>query len=114
MTTNMKGILGQLERGEIDSDEAILQIRRSRNTDRVGYLWVQVHDMTSDRAKFHLRLPLRFLKAGLDIGAIYAPEINDLDFEQLINDIESFTDGSLLEVEDFESREKLIISITQE
>ena len=51
------------------------------------------------------------LKTGFDIGAVYAPELRDLDFQQIVDDLHSVADGSILEVEDFENYEKVMISI---
>jgi len=45
-------------------------------------------------------LPLRILELGLRLGSKYAPELNDLDLNQIVDDLDTIGEGTIVEVED--------------
>ena len=114
MSDAVNKILKKLDAGDINSEEAHQQIRadqQSKETHNNHFLRIRVNKFGEDRPRVHVRIPLRILKTGLDIGAVYAPELKDLDLRQVIDDLHSFGDGSIIEIENFEEDEHILISI---
>jgi hypothetical protein len=116
MSVNVHQILEKLEKGDINSEEALHEINVDRQQDEVynnHFLRVKVTGIDDNRPRVQVRIPLRILKTGFAIGAIYAPELKDLDLQQVVRDLHSLGDGAFIEVEDFEGDEKVVISIDQ-
>ena len=114
MSVAVNKILTKLDAGEINSEEAHQQIRatqQSKETHNNHFLRIRVSKIGEDRPRVHVRIPLRILKVGLDIGAVYAPELKDLDLREVIEDLHTFGDGSIIEVDNFEEGEHVLISI---
>lgn len=114
MSDQVNEILKKLEKGDINSEEAVQEIAVERQQDQIyngHFLRIQVSGIDDDRPRVHVRIPLRMLKTGLDIGAVYAPELKGLDLQKIVADLHSFANGSIIEFEDFESDEKVVISI---
>lgn len=114
MAVQINKILKKLENGDIDSNQALHAIQMERHADEVynsHFLHVKVTQVTDDRPRVNIRIPLRMLKTGLDIGALYAPELRDLDLHQMICDLRDLADGSIIEIEDFERDERVLISV---
>lgn len=114
MSMDSREILRKLEQGDISSDQALeeMQMRVQANEDYLDqYLRVRVTDMKDRHSRVQIQIPLRMLKAGLDIGAAYAPELRDLDLHKILRDLQSYSAGSILEIEDFEKDEKVLVSI---
>ena len=114
MAVQINEILKRLERGELDSNQALQAIETERQADEVynnHFLHVRVTSVTDDRPRVNIRIPLRMLKTGLDIGAIYAPELRDLDLHRVIRDLHALADGSIVEIEDYESDERILIAL---
>jgi hypothetical protein len=116
MSVHVNEILRKLEKGDINSEEALHEIKLDRQQDEVynsHFLRVKVTGIDDNRPRVHIRIPLRMLKTGFEIGAIYAPELKDLDLQQVVRDLHSLSDGAFIEVEDYESDERVVISIDQ-
>jgi hypothetical protein len=114
MSVAVNKILKKLDAGDINSEEAYQQIRadqQSKENYNNHFLRIRVNKIGEDRPRVHVRIPLRILKTGLDIGAVYAPELKDLDLPQMIDDLHTFGGGSIIEVENFEEGEHVQISI---
>lgn len=114
MSSQVNEILKKLEKGDINSEEALHEIAGERQQDQIyngHFLRIQVSGIDDVQPRVHVRIPLRMLKMGLDIGAVYAPELKGLDLQKIVADLHAFADGSIIEVEDFESGEKVVISI---
>lgn len=114
MSVAVNKILKKLDAGDINSEEAHQQIRadqQSKESYNNHFLRIRVNKIGEDRPRVHVRIPLRMLKTGLDIGAVYAPELKGLDLRQVIDDLHTFGDGSIIEVENIREGEHVLISI---
>ena len=114
MSIQVNEILKKLEKGDIDSNQALKEIKSGRQENEVynsHFLHIRVTRMNDERPRVNVRIPLKMLKTGLEIGAVYAPELRDLDLPQVLEDLHSYADGSIIEVEDYESAEKVLITI---
>ncbi len=116
-------ILKMIQEGKITAEEGaklLAALRESRGkTARPsgplgmskGWLRVRVTDMASGRTKVNVNLPLGLMDAGLRIGAQYAPELQGLDLNQLINEVRSGASGKIIDVIDEEDGEHVEIFI---
>jgi hypothetical protein len=76
-----------------------------------GWLRVRVTDTVSGKTKVNVNLPLGLMDAGLRIGAQYAPELQDMDLAQLVNEVKSGVSGKIIDVVDEEDGEHVEIFI---
>ncbi len=118
-------ILKMIQEGKITAEEgakllAALRESRKGNGPRAGislggnrgWLRVRVTDMASGKTKVNVNLPWGLMDAGLRIGAQYAPELQGIDLEQLVNEVKSGTaTGKIIDVIDEEDGEHVEIFI---
>ncbi len=116
-------ILKMIHEGKITAEEGaklLAALRESRGAKarpgasqaaNKGWLRVRVTDMASGRTKVNVNLPLGLMDAGLRIGAQYAPELQGLDLNQLINEIRSGASGKIIDVIDQDDGEHVEIFI---
>jgi hypothetical protein len=78
-----------------------------------GARWfrVRVTDLETGRTKVNVNLPLSLIKVGMRMGAHFAPEVEDLDWDELMAAIQEGAAGKLVEVEDMEDGEKVEVYV---
>lgn len=79
------------------------------NTGR--WLRIRVTNLVTQAPKVNVNLPLGLVSAGLRLGQRYAPELNNVDLDDLLNEIQRGANGRLVEVEDQESNERVEIFV---
>jgi hypothetical protein len=72
---------------------------------------VRVTDLETGRTKVNVNLPLSLIKVGMRMGAHFAPEVEDLDWDDLMAAIQEGAAGKLVEVEDMEDGEKVEVYV---
>ncbi len=72
---------------------------------------VRVTDLVSGKTKVSVNIPFGLMEWGLQIGAQFAPEVADLDFEQLKEMLQSGVEGKVVDVIDEEDGEHVEIFI---
>jgi hypothetical protein len=72
---------------------------------------VRVTDMATGRTKVNVNLPLSLVKAGLKMGARFAPDMEELDWEELTIAIQEGASGKIVEVEDEEDGERVEVYV---
>jgi hypothetical protein len=72
---------------------------------------VRVTDLETGRTKVNVNLPLSLVKVGLRMGAHFAPEVEELDWDELMEAIQDGAAGKLVEVEDMEDGEKVEVYV---
>jgi len=75
------------------------------------WLRVRVTDMNSGRSKATVQIPLSLMDAGMKIGAHFAPEIEDLDMENIMEAFKQGVTGKIVDVLDEEDGEHVEIFI---
>jgi len=126
MSTETRAILERLERGEIDSQDAIHLIKGT-GTDRgegasrdekprskekqKQYLRVDVHRLHDEKRQVHVRVPLRIVELGLTLGSRYAPELDGLDLTQIVDELHEIGEGTIVEVEDVDDNQHVLVWI---
>jgi hypothetical protein len=61
---------------------------------------VKVTDMVNGKTKVSVNIPFGLMEWGMQIGAQFAPEVADLDFEQLKQMLQSGVEGKIVDVID--------------
>lgn len=80
-------------------------------TTRGRWLRIRVTNLTTQAPKVNVNLPLGLVSAGLRIGQRYAPELNGVDWDQLLDEIQRGANGKLVEVEDQDDNERVEIFV---
>ena len=78
---------------------------------RGRWLRIRVTNHTTQASKVNVNLPLGLVSAGLRIGQRYAPELNGVDWDNLLDEIQRGANGKLVEVEDQEDNERVEIYV---
>ena len=76
-----------------------------------SWLRIQVNDSASGRSKVSVNIPLRLMKAGLQIGSSFAPELRNVDWDRLSTSLAEGDGGLLVEVQDEEDGEHVRIFV---
>ena len=100
-------LLGALNNASPEADQAAEAPRSG------GARWfrVRVTDMETGRTKVNVNLPLSLVKVGLRMGAHFAPEVEELDWDQVMEAIQDGEAGKLVEVEDMDDGEKVEVYV---
>jgi hypothetical protein len=72
---------------------------------------VRITDTQSGRNKVNVNIPFGLVNVGLKMGARFAPEMEDVDFEELMEAIRSGKQGKVLDVMDEEGGEHVEIFV---
>lgn len=112
-------ILKMLEAGQITAEEAAklleaLDASTKGEPERDGganWFRVRVTDTRTGRSKVNVNIPINLVNLGLKIGARFAPDIKDLDFEEVIEAIRSGVQGRIVDVQDEEEGERVEIFV---
>jgi hypothetical protein len=72
---------------------------------------VRVTDLVSGKTKVSVNIPFGLMEWGLQIGAQFAPEVGNLDFEQLKEMLQSGVEGKIVDVIDEEDGEHVEIFV---
>jgi len=76
------------------------------------WLNVQVSELGSGRDKVSIKIPLGLARIGLRLGAKFAPEVEDLDWDEMLSQIGAAGDQMLVEVQDKEDGELVRIFVS--
>jgi hypothetical protein len=106
-------VLKMIEDGKVSAEEGtrlLAALDKSRQRGQRGgrstppaegngrWIRLRVSDTRSGKTKVNLQLPLGLVNMGLQIGARFVPEIDNLDAGQIQNALRSGTRGKVLEV----------------
>ena len=100
-------LLGALSDAPSDSDGGT----ETGRTGSARWFRVRVTDLATGRTKVNVNLPLSLVRVGLRMGAHFAPEVQELDWDELMEAIQDGAAGKLVEVEDMEDGEKVEVFV---
>ncbi len=83
----------------------------AHGTSPAKWFRVRVTDLESGKNKVSVNLPMSLVDVGTRMGARFAPELEDLDFTDIIEQIKSGAHGKIIEVEDAEGGERVEIYV---
>ncbi len=72
---------------------------------------VRVTDLETGRNKVNVNLPMSLVDVGTRMGARFAPELEGIDFADIIEQIKGGAQGKIIEVEDAEGGERVEIYV---
>lgn len=72
---------------------------------------VRVTDLETGKNKVNVNLPMSLVDVGTRMGARFAPELEDVDFNDIIEQVKSGAQGKIIEVEDAEGGERVEIYV---
>ena len=75
------------------------------------WMRIRVTDLNTGRAKVNINLPMGLVRLGVKMGARFAPEMEDIDLDEVIQAIKEGAQGKIVEVEDEEDNERVQIYI---
>ena len=75
------------------------------------WLRVRVTDVASGRSKATVQIPISLMEAGMKIGAHFAPEIDGVNMDQLMEALRLGTTGKIIDVVDDEDGEHVEIFV---
>ena len=116
-------ILNMIREGKISAEEGAqllsalgdsekpARVPSTRASGEPRWFRVRVTDLVSGKTKVSVNIPFGLMEWGMQIGAQFAPEVADLDFEQLKEMLESGVEGKVVDVIDEEDGEHVEIFI---
>ena len=117
-------ILKMIEEGKISAEEgakllsALSESRRPPGMPNPPcppgaprWLRVRVTDINSGRSKASVQIPIDLVDAGLKIGAHFAPEVNGVDMNNVMQAVRSGMTGKIIDVIDDEDGEHVEIYV---
>ena len=113
-------ILKMIEEGKVSAEEGakLLAALASGNRPLSGlaasgakWLRVRVTDGASGRSKATVQIPISLMEAGMKIGAHFAPEIDGVNMDQLMEALRSGMTGKIIDVTDDEDGEHVEIFV---
>ena len=117
-------ILNMVAEGKISAEEgakllsALEPERKSSATASVmggptapRWFRVRVTDLETGRNKVNVNLPMSLVDVGTRMGARFAPELEGLDFNDIIEQVKAGAQGKIIEVEDAEGGERVEIYV---
>jgi len=117
-------ILKMIEEGKISAEEgakllaALSEGRRPpgapmppRPPGGPRWLRVRVTDVRSGRSKASVQIPLDLVDAGIKIGAHFAPEVEGVDLNNVMQAVRSGMTGKIIDVTDDEDGEHVEIYV---
>ncbi|MCX6033476.1 MAG: hypothetical protein NTV38_00640 [Chloroflexi bacterium] len=113
-------ILKMIEEGKVSAEEGakLLASLESANLPLGGlaasgakWLRVRVTEINSGRSKATVQIPISLMEAGMKIGAHFAPEIDGVNMDQLMEALRSGMTGKIIDVTDDEDGEHVEIFV---
>lgn len=120
MEERMK-ILKMIDEGKLNPEEGAQLLsalsRKSApgipgvSTGTAKWLRVRVTDLHSGRSKASVQIPLALMDAGMKIGAHFAPEIDGVNMDQLMEALRSGMTGKIIDATDDVDGERVEIFV---
>ncbi len=113
-------ILKMIEEGKVSAEEGakLLAALASANRPSGGlsasgakWLRVRVTEVNSGRSKATVQIPISLMEAGMKIGAHFAPEIDGVNMDQLMEALRTGMTGKIIDVTDDEDGEHVEIFV---
>ncbi len=116
---NRTEILQMVESGQLSAADAVARlaapkkpvVRPVSTTGQMRWLRVRVTNLHSGRPKVSVNVPMSLVQAGLSIGARFAPELDNLDWQTIVDALNDETAGKIVEVEDLDEGERVEVYV---
>lgn len=116
-------ILNMIKEGKISAEEGAkllsalgdtsqtARVPSARGIGEPRWFRVRVTDLVNGKTKVSVNIPIGLMEWGMQIGAHFAPEVENLDFEQIKGMLQSGVEGKVVDVIDEEDGEHVEIFI---
>jgi len=72
---------------------------------------IRVTDLETGRSKVNVNLPMSLVAVGIKMGARFTPEVEGIDFQEIVEQIKDGAQGKIIDVEDVEDGERVEIYV---
>ncbi len=113
-------ILKMIEEGKLSAQEGAKLLSALASANRplgelsssgAKWLRVRVTDVATGRSRATVQIPISLMEAGMKIGAHFAPEIEGVKMDQLMDALRSGMTGKIIDVVDDEDGEHVEIFV---
>jgi len=113
-------ILKLIEEGKVSAEEGAKLLSALSSTNRpmsglsassAKWLRVRVTDANTGRSKATVQIPISLMEAGMKIGAHFAPEIDGVNMDQIMEALSTGMIGKIIDVTDDEDGEHVEIFV---
>jgi hypothetical protein len=113
-------ILKMIEEGKISAEEgakllAALSAGKPGAPKREGpgpkQFRVRVTDLSTGRNKVNINIPMSLVNVGLKMGARFAPDVEGINFDEIMEAVRSGSQGKIVDVVDEEDGERVEIYV---
>ena len=116
-------ILKMIEEGKISAEEGAKLLaalaaggkvdagRREPGVGGAKQFRVRVTDLATGRNKVNVNIPMGLVNVGLKMGARFAPDIEGINFDEVVAAIKSGSQGKIVDVVDEEDGERVEIYV---
>jgi hypothetical protein len=121
MSEERARILQMISEGKITADEGAKLLNALRASESSGpasahegrarWFRVRVTDVETGRVKVNVNLPLSLVNVATKMGARFSPEMQDFDWNGLMEAINEGASGKLVEVEDDAGGERVEVFV---
>jgi hypothetical protein len=123
--TNNEQILQMIKNGDVSVEDAIgmmgsgatspneqpAALPTPASTDKARWFRVRVTNLATGKNKVSVNIPLNLMKWGWALGSRFAPELHNMDLDDMMSDLDQFAGGRIVEVEDVDDNERVEIYI---
>ncbi len=122
-TSERMQILKMIEEGKISATEgakllAAMETAHQKERHHVigapgkpRWFRVRVTDLSTGRAKVNVNIPMSLVNVGIKMGARFAPEVEGVELDELMEAIRGGAQGKIIDVEDAEDGERVEIYV---
>jgi hypothetical protein len=95
----------------LDQDSRNQHVEPLKGASAPRWFRVRVTDSISGRHKVNVNIPVGLVHVGLKMGARFAPDVEGVDFEEIMEAIRSGQHGKIVDVSDEETGERVEIFV---
>jgi len=119
MSEERARILQMVSEGKITAEEGVKLLNALRDSGaqpaapagQARWFRVRVTDLGTGRTKVNVNLPLGLVKAGIRMAARFSPDIEDMDWDEIVVAIQEGALGKIVDIEDAEDGEKVEVFV---
>lgn len=95
----------------LDQDSNSPQNQPPKGASAPRWFRVRVTDISSGKNKVNVNIPMGLVNVGIKMGARFAPEVDGIEYQQIMDAINSGKQGKVIDVTDDESGERVEIFV---
>ncbi|NLF63362.1 MAG: DUF2089 domain-containing protein [Chloroflexi bacterium] len=95
----------------IDKGEGHADAEPLRGASKPRWFRVRVTDLNTGRSKVNVNIPMGLVNVGVKMGARFAPGVEGVDYESIMEAIRSGQQGKVIDITDAEDGERVEIFV---